>query len=244
MRSLRLLGPCLAALLGLAALGPALAGAGSPPTITKLEPGSGSTSGGTAVSIFGNFLEEVRSVHFGTTAGKIVEEECDGMCEIFPYTVLFVESPPHTSGTVNVTVTTTQGTSSKGAGDEFAYTATGGEGPPSIADLSASRVTETSAQLRARIDPNGAATHYSFWVRYDPCQHGAGECAKGPQTEQLAAGDLAAGDRLVAVHDKLGKLMHGCLYTYWVDAANSRGETESIHQTVETTGKEGLDCLR
>jgi len=244
MRSLTSLGACLAALVALAALGADVAEAGSAPTVTSLEPSSGSTMGGAHVTIFGDFLEEVRSVHFGMTAGTILEEECDGMCEIFPYTVLLVESPPHAGGTVDVTVTTTQGTSVENTGDRFIYASTGGKGVPSIEGLSASRVTETSAQLKARIDPNGAATHYSFWVKYDPCQHGAGECAKGPQTELVAEGKLPASGRRIAVREALGKLKHGCLYAYWVVAANSRGEMESSQQTVETTGKEGLGCLR
>jgi hypothetical protein len=120
----------------------------------------------------------------------------------------------------------------------------GGPRAPSIEDLSGSRVRETSAELRARIDPHGAGTKYTFWVTYDPCQHGAGECSKGPQTEQVADGTLPARERALPVSTKLGDLKHGCLYTFWVLAKNSQGEAESSHEKVETPGREGLGCLR
>lgn len=241
MRRVRWLLACFTVLLTVA-LGTDVAGAGNLPTVTRLEPSSGSTSGGTQLTIFGDFLENLRSVHFGMTAGKNLEEECNGECEISPYTLLTVESPPHRAGTVNVTVTTAEGTSAKTAADEFTYLSEAA--PPSIEGLSAAHVTETGARLKAQINPNGAATHFSFWVKYDPCQHGAGECPKGPQTEQVGEGNLPAGVRPQVVREQLGSLRHGCLYAYWVDAANSQGEAESSHQTVETTGKAGLDCLR
>ncbi len=91
------------------------------PTVTSVEPDYGSTSGGTEVTVSGDYLENVRSVHFGTVAGTVVEEECGGLCELVPYTVLTVRSPAHHSGTVDVTVTTSAGTSAIDDGDQFTY---------------------------------------------------------------------------------------------------------------------------
>ncbi len=91
------------------------------PTVTGVEPDYGSTSGGTEVTVIGDYLENVRSVHFGTVEGTIVEEECDGLCELVPYTVLTMRSPAHHSGTVDVTVTTSAGTSAIDDGDQFTY---------------------------------------------------------------------------------------------------------------------------
>ncbi len=122
--------------------------------------------------------------------------------------------------------------------------ASGPEGKPVVEAVSARRVTETSAQMEATINPNGSATKYVFWVMYDPCQHGAGECALKPLTERLGGGRLAAGPAGVTVHRRLGKLQHGCLYQFWVVAKNRQGETESSRANVETTGREGLTCLR
>lgn len=91
------------------------------PTVTSARPDYGATSGGTEVTVFGDYLENVRSVHFGTVAGTIVEEECGGLCELVPYTVLTVRSPAHRPGTVDVTVTTSAGASAIGDGDRFTY---------------------------------------------------------------------------------------------------------------------------
>ena len=91
------------------------------PTVTSVQPNYGTTAGGTVVTILGNDLENVRSVHFGTVQGTIVEEECGGFCELVPYTMLTVRSPAHHSGTVDVTVTTSAGTSAIGDGDQFTY---------------------------------------------------------------------------------------------------------------------------
>jgi hypothetical protein len=90
------------------------------PEVTSLEPKRGRVLGGTEITILGDFLEEVRSVRFGTTAAKFVEQ-CEGICEIFPYTMLTVKSPPHEAGTVNVTVDTAQGTSRMTRHDRFTY---------------------------------------------------------------------------------------------------------------------------
>jgi hypothetical protein len=122
--------------------------------------------------------------------------------------------------------------------------ASGSEGPPLIESLGASHITETSSKIEGKIDPDGAATEYTLWVRYDPCQHGAGECALKPQTEQLGSGTLPAGDLGHAIHRRVGKLEHGCLYQFSVVAKNAHGEVESSLDNVETAGREGLLCLR
>lgn len=123
-----LAGVSAAAALGtadaLAASSPLVQAAGvvsEQPTVTSVQPDYASTSGGTEVSITGDYLENVRSVHFGTVEGTNVEEECGGLCELFPYTTLTVHSPAHHSGSVDVTVTTSTGTSAINDGDQFAY---------------------------------------------------------------------------------------------------------------------------
>jgi|GEM_PF-4819072 len=116
--------------------------------------------------------------------------------------------------------------------------------PPLIERFTITRVTETAATLKAVVDPEGASTKYAFWVEYRPCQHGAGECALGPQTEQVGHGEVAAGSAGVAVHRVVGKLRHGCEYTFWISAVNTFGESESARRAVTTAGTEGLGCLR
>jgi hypothetical protein len=102
------------------------------PTITSLDPNHGPTSGGTTVTINGEPLENARSVHFGTVEGKILHEECDGECEIVPYRMLVVESPPHEAGTVDVTVEMSRGgVSLTSPVDQFTYSPPI-QAPPSI----------------------------------------------------------------------------------------------------------------
>jgi hypothetical protein len=127
--------------------------------IISLEPNHGPTSGGTRVVIHGEPLENARSVHFGAVEGKIVEEECGGHCEIMPYRTLVVESPPHSAGTVDVTVETAQGVSVASPGDKFTYGPSGG---PSIESVSVSHVTPTDATLEAQIDTEGQSALYEF----------------------------------------------------------------------------------
>lgn len=92
------------------------------PSVSRLSPFSGPTTGGTRITVSGGILENARSVYFGSVKGRIVEEECGGICEIMPYTELIVESPPHEAGVVDVTVENDQGqTSASDIGDRFTY---------------------------------------------------------------------------------------------------------------------------
>ena len=71
----------------------------APPKITGLSPGSGSTAGGTTVTISGTGLSGATGVSFGGAAGNIKSDSA---------TKITVISPAGT-GTVNVTVTTKAG---------------------------------------------------------------------------------------------------------------------------------------
>jgi hypothetical protein len=83
------------------------------PTVSSITPTSGTTAGGTLVTIFGTNLAGVTSVSFGTAAATIVAILSDG--------AIVVAAPAHTAGTVDITVTTYSGTSATGAGDQFTY---------------------------------------------------------------------------------------------------------------------------
>ncbi len=91
------------------------------PAVERLELSEGPTAGGSVVMITGDWLENVRSVRFGNVPGRILEEECEGMCEIIPYTWLKVESPSHRAGTVNVRVETSTGVSRVTSADKYRY---------------------------------------------------------------------------------------------------------------------------
>ena len=79
------------------------------PAISAISPSSGSTQGGTTVTISGANLAGATSVTFGGVAAKIAADSG---------TQITVTSPPGTAGTVTVTVTTAGGTASA----SFTYT--------------------------------------------------------------------------------------------------------------------------
>ncbi len=84
------------------------------PTVTALNPTSGSTAGGTAVTITGTNLTGATAVSFGGTAATGVS--------VVNATTVNCTSPAHAAGTVDVTVTTPGGTSStSGTGNDYTY---------------------------------------------------------------------------------------------------------------------------
>ena len=82
------------------------------PTITKVDPASGSTAGGTTVTITGTNLDDTSAVEFG--AANATTFKLESASEII------ATSPPG-SGTVDVTATTVGGTTAAGSADHFSY---------------------------------------------------------------------------------------------------------------------------
>jgi eukaryotic-like serine/threonine-protein kinase len=82
-----------------------------PPAVTGVSPASGTTAGGTVVTITGTDLAGATRVSFGGVAGKITADTG---------TQITVTSPPG-QGTVDITVTTPSGTSALTKTDLFAY---------------------------------------------------------------------------------------------------------------------------
>jgi IPT/TIG domain len=86
----------------------------SAPSVSSLSPTSGSTLGGTAVTIAGTGFGAGASVSFGsTTASSVTVNSASSI----------TATSPAGSGTVNVTVTTSSGTSATTSGDQFTYVA-------------------------------------------------------------------------------------------------------------------------
>ena len=82
------------------------------PAVTGASPASGSTAGGTTVTITGTGLAGATGVRFGAAAATITADSS---------TQITVTSPPGT-GTVDITVTTRAGTSPTTAASHYAYT--------------------------------------------------------------------------------------------------------------------------
>lgn len=90
--------------------------AGAPlPVVTSIAPTSGPVAGGTVVNIIGNQFTGVTRVSFGGTPASSVTVNSS--------TSIIAVAPAGSSGTVDVTVTTTAGTSATSAADQFTYIA-------------------------------------------------------------------------------------------------------------------------
>ncbi|MGN6721062.1 MAG: ABC transporter substrate-binding protein [Marmoricola sp.] len=102
------------ALLGWTALGVvATASASTLPAVSSLSPSSGSTHGGTRVTVTGARFTHATAVLFGSTRGSSIH--------VVSSTKLLVTSPSHSAGVVNVRVQTRAGTSPTTTKDRFRY---------------------------------------------------------------------------------------------------------------------------
>jgi hypothetical protein len=95
---------------------------GAPPTVRKLSPRKGPAAGGTSVKIKGTNFINVSAVKFGS-------KEAVGFT-VTSLDTLTAIAPDGTTGTVDVTVTTTNGTSAISSHDRFRYEA------PTITEVS------------------------------------------------------------------------------------------------------------
>ena len=89
------------------------------PTVTKVSPSSGPTTGGSTVTISGTNLSGATAVKFGTTAATVTADSV---------TSITATSPSGSAGTVNVRVTTPGGKSAITTADQFTYVAPIGSG--------------------------------------------------------------------------------------------------------------------
>src|SRR5271165_5271939 len=116
----------------------------SPVAVTAVSPHAGPQAGGTAVVITGAGFGEATAVHFGTAEAA--------QFQVRSSTEITAISPPGT-GTVDVTVTTAEGTSSTSAADLFTYGTsvtgvspdTGFEAGGTSVTITGTRFTEASA---------------------------------------------------------------------------------------------------
>jgi hypothetical protein len=86
----------------------------SPPSVSSVSPSSGSSLGGTAVTLTGTGFSGGATVSFGSSPASSVTVDSSSS---------ITATSPAGSGTVNVTVTTSSGTSATTAADVFTYIA-------------------------------------------------------------------------------------------------------------------------
>ncbi len=84
-----------------------------PPTVTSITPTSGSTNGGTSVTITGTGFVSGATVKFGSVPATAVT--------VNSATSIMATSPAESASTVNITVTTPGGTSTISSADQFTY---------------------------------------------------------------------------------------------------------------------------
>ena len=102
----------------------------SAPTVTGVSPNTGATSGGQVVLLTGTDFYGTSAVDFNGTAATNVQ--------VLTNTTLTATAPAGTAGTIDITVTTNNGTSSPGSADHFTYLSTA---VPVITSLSPSSGT-------------------------------------------------------------------------------------------------------
>ncbi|HEY7934877.1 MAG TPA: NHL repeat-containing protein [Solirubrobacteraceae bacterium] len=103
---------------------------------------------------------------------------------------------------------------------------------PSIESESASHITQHSASLEAKINPQGSETSYEIWF-WPGCSEGA--CERVAPRVVAKAADIGSGHEGLVVSAQLTDLQAGISNNeYWVVASNSAGTTETAHQTFAT----------
>jgi hypothetical protein len=130
------------------------------PAVSYLDPASGSTDGGTSVTIVGSGFTGATAVSFGGVPAQYVVGNSGTITAV---------SPPG-SGIVDVTVTTTAGTSQVNGGDEFTY-----EAPPTVDAVSPGSGSSAGGDLvlvtgsgfadATEVDFGGVSV--SFWAQDD-----------------------------------------------------------------------------
>jgi hypothetical protein len=122
----------------------------NPPAVSGVSPAGGLTTGGTSVSISGANLAGATAVDFGSVAASITSDSG---------TQIVATAPAQAAGTVDVTVTTAQGTSATSAVDKFTYTIP----PPTVSSVTPATAS-TAGNTFVTIDGTGfsAASAVTF----------------------------------------------------------------------------------
>ncbi|WP_124983141.1 putative Ig domain-containing protein [Ralstonia solanacearum] len=111
------------------------------PTVTGISPSSGSTSGGTSVTVTGTGFTGATAVKFGSTNASSFT--------VNSATSITATSPAGSAGTVDLTVTTSGGTSATSAADHFTYVA------PPTANASSATVAHGSSSNAVTLNITG-----------------------------------------------------------------------------------------
>jgi hypothetical protein len=121
--------------------------AGPPPAVTAITPTSGSTSGGTVVTVTGTLLTGATTATFGGTAGTALTVLSD--------TQLKITSPGHPAGPVDLQVTTPGGTSAATAADNYTYVPAGVQLSPTVTIADGRSASSNSGMYLNNVNASG-----------------------------------------------------------------------------------------
>jgi hypothetical protein len=111
----------------------------SAPAVTAVSPSTGSTAGGQLVTITGTNFTGTSAVDFGGTAASAFT--------IVSATTITATAPAGSAGTIDITVTTNNGTSATGSADHFTYLSTPAPGVTSLGTSTGTTAGGTSVAI-------------------------------------------------------------------------------------------------
>ena len=114
-----------------------------PPSITSISPNSGGIAGGTTVVISGSNFLGASAVKFGGTAASSYSVDSN--------VKITATAPAHAAGTVDVTVTSADGTSATGAADQYTFVV------PVVANATSATVAHGSSNNVVTLNITGGA---------------------------------------------------------------------------------------
>jgi phosphodiesterase/alkaline phosphatase D-like protein len=183
----------------------------NPPTVSSVSPSAGPTAGKTSVTITGTNFNEAAAVTFGTSSATSFEVTS-------PTSITAIA--PAGTGTVEVSVTTSGGTST-GSGDQFTYVP-----PPTVETKPASPVTQTTATLNATVNPNGGEV--------SKCEFEYGTTTEYKSTPVSCSSLPGKGTTAVAVSASVTGLTANTTYHFRIVATNGTGTSEGSDETFKT----------
>lgn len=183
------------------------------PTVTSISPTSGSTAGGTSITITGTNLTGASSITVGVNActSVVVTSATSASCT----------TPAGTAGSASVVVTTGGGSSAANT----LYTYVGSASAPTATTSAASSVTTTGATLNGTVNDNGASTTVTF---------NYGTTVSYGSTATASPSSISAGTGSTSVTAALTGLTCNTLYHYRVSAANNVNTTNGSDATFTT----------
>src|SRR5262249_48270392 len=174
------------------------------PTVTKINPNTGPTSGGSSVTITGTNFSGATTVRFGNNAA--------GSFTVNSATQITATSPAGI-GTVDVTVTTSGGTSATSSGDRFTYGLVG-----------------TTTALSSSQNPSSFGQPVKFAVKVTGLSP-TGSVSLFDGGVQIGTGTLAAGMASFTI-SSLAVGSHSLTAQYSGDPNNAASTSAALIQTV------------